>query len=509
MIKFSHIIDRCHFSHLSFVLAVIIFLAYFPSLGHVFRSDQLLYMGDMGQRPQTFQSLVIHGYDYPRDRLYDKGDQQLFRPLLFILMGVEYWIFGTNPWGWQLTGIVLHILCTITIFRFLWLVFDRSLAFVLALYFGVIPTTMEMVVWQHINLYMLFIIFFYLACIGLLEFKKRYDIKSVLLVTVALTGAVVTYDMGCIVAIIIAGYIFWATPQNLYRRFLNAGIVLMPVVLFLAWDFWSLSVHHFNRGELAIPGAFIFVSTIKNFFLVHLKYLEWIFLPSQYQIIVDFERFGCSAFTSFNPATLCWIVLLCFFASLTSIRVIRKGFEFRNIFIFCIFILALILTVGRVNQRGLVYLNYEFYYAYMYLAFCLPIIAGSIDVLKLKKLTTNKFQKTLLLFAILGAIGYCLTYTLNKNIEGNRAFAPARELLAYINHFIVQHQNEPGFSFTVALDAKGNISTSRFMNPEDYTIFTISELVYAQYYKKYGWRYRILFDTNEDIYRVQRKNWLS
>lgn len=507
MFQFFGFISRCRFFYLSTLLSVIIFLAYFPSLGHVFRSDQLLYMGDMGQRPQTFHALVLHGFDYPRDRLYGSGDLQLFRPLLFILLGVEYWVFGTDPIGWQMTGIVLHILCTVVIFRFLWLAFDRSLAFICALYFAVLPLNIEMVVWQHINFYMLFIIFFYLACIGLLRFKNRYDIKSLLLVMAALTGAVFTYDLGCFVAVIIAGYVFWKSPPNLFRRFLNTGIILMPVVLFLVWDFWSLSIHHLNTGDLAIP--FSFFPTMKNFFLVHLKFLGLVALPSQFQIVVSHGRFTAWAVDKINPVTICWLIMIYYIARVVTLKVIRKGFELRGVFIGSIIILALLLTIGRVNPRGFDYLNNEFYYVYMYAAFCLPLMAGSMDVLKLKKLTVNNGHKALLFIALIGSIGYCLTYTLNKNIEANKAFAGQRELLTFVNHFIDQHKSEPGFSFTMANDAKGNFYASWFFNPKDWTTFTFAELVYARYYKKYNWRYRIFYDVNENIYRVQRKNWLS
>jgi len=508
MIQYINFIDRCHYIHLSLVLVSVVFIAYLPSLGHVFRSDQVVYMADMGQRPQTFQSLVIQGYDYPRDRLYDKGDKQLFRPLLFILMGLEYWVFGTDPLGWQLTGIVLHILCTLTIFRFLWLVFDRSLAFFCALYFGVLPTTMEMVVWQHINFYMLFIIFFYLACIGLLEYKKRYDIKSVLLVTASLTVAVVTYDMGCVVALIIAGYVFWITPQSFYRRFLNSGIILIPVVLFLAWDMWSLNTHHLSRGQLAIPGR-AFNETIKNFFLIHLEYLKSIFLPSQYQIKI-YVRFFYLSLNSFNPATIIWIVLFYYYSRAMSINVIRKGFELGSVFLISLSMLVLVLTIGRVNVRGFAHLNVnDSYYIYMYAAFCLPIIAGCIDIPKLKKLTVNNWQKYLLFFAIIGSIGFCFASTLNNNIEGSKFFAPQRELLTFVNQFINQHKNESNFSFTVAYDAKGNYFKSELIDPTDNINYTFAQIVYSRYYKNSNWRYRIFFDPIENIYRVQRKNWLT
>lgn len=497
-------LDRCRFFNLSLIIAAVVFLAYLPSLWHVFRADQLSYMSYMGQRPASFQSLIVKGYDYPRD---ENGDVQLFRPLFYILMDLEYGVFGTDPLGWQLTGIILHILLTVIIFRFLWLVFDRTLAFICALYFGVLPTIMEMVVWQHIHLYMLFLIFFYLACIGILEFKKRHDVKFVILITAALTGAVFTYEVACALTCVIAGYIFWITPHNNLRRFLNSGIVLLPIVIYLAWDFYSLNVHHLNRESLIIPGAFSFISIFKNFFFVHLTWIEWIALPSQFGITIN-DRFMSSIFNGFNPATIFWIVLFYYCARSISINVIHKGFELRSVFFISISIYALIITIGRIIPRGEGELQKGVYYAYVYMAFCLPLFAGFIDIRKLKNLVVDGWQRRLLVFAIIGSIGYCFIYTLDKNIEGSRKFAPQRELLTFVNRFIEHHKNEPKFSFTVAYDAKGNYFIPWFINSKENTNYTFAQSVYARYYKSNNWRYRIFFDSAENIYRVQRQNWM-
>jgi hypothetical protein len=193
-----------------------------------------------------------------------------------------------------------------------------------------------------------------------------------------------------------------------------------------------------------------------------------------------------------------------------SINVFFRKIELGSVFILSLCMLVLILTIGRVNIRGFAHLNVnDSYYTYMYAAFCLPLIAGCLDIQKLRKLTVSNFQKYLLFGAIIGLVVYCFARTLITNIEGFKEFTPQRSLLKFVNQFVAQHKNEPNFSFIVAYEAKGNYFKTELIDPKDNFVYTFAQCVYSKYYKNSNWRYRIFFDTTENIYRVQRKNWLS
>ncbi len=161
------------------VLFALIALAYTPSLGHGPRADQwplLIDTIDLNDFGETF----ARTYSYPRTRVCQPGDYQLFRPVLYALLAAEKTFFGTNVALWQWTGIALHCLAVLLFLQILlqirWLLTApipeepaaggwlserhllMGLAYGFALFFGLNAAIIEMVIWSHINGYLLFIV---------------------------------------------------------------------------------------------------------------------------------------------------------------------------------------------------------------------------------------------------------------------------------------------------------------------------------------------------------------
>ena len=92
---------------------------FYPSLSHIPRSDQLCYLIQAGQY-DDLHSLITKFYSFPRTAEYGggrmredqspKGDNFLFRPFVYIVLGLEERFFGFSFSLWQLFGVVVHLL---------------------------------------------------------------------------------------------------------------------------------------------------------------------------------------------------------------------------------------------------------------------------------------------------------------------------------------------------------------------------------------------------------------
>jgi len=133
-------------------------IIYYPSLFHIPRADQWCYLADTSDY-EDLSSLVTRFYSYNRVRLFNPGDSILFRPIFFILLGIEKWAFGNNFIYWQLMGIILHLILVYFLLKLLLEIQSSIFAYLLVFYFSTITVNQEMIIWHHINAYILFMIF--------------------------------------------------------------------------------------------------------------------------------------------------------------------------------------------------------------------------------------------------------------------------------------------------------------------------------------------------------------
>jgi hypothetical protein len=231
-------------------LFAVVWLAYFPSLGHGPRADQWCYLLDTVGEHQ-FATLFAHTYSYNRTRMVCPGDYHLFRPVLFALLSGEKALFGNNFAWWQAIGILLHCLALYLLLRLMLRIqvlvsedpstepagrgrarqtIMRALSFALVLYFGLNCAVVEMVIWAHINGYLLFVVLVLGSILLLLEgITTREELRFT---RTGLLGAVwvltllsaFTYEIGQFYALI-AGTLAAAA---LYRK----GAARRSVILF-------------------------------------------------------------------------------------------------------------------------------------------------------------------------------------------------------------------------------------------------------------------------------------
>src|SRR6185295_9222622 len=90
---------------------------YSPALNRVFASDQIHYLAELDGRTSLADGL--RHYDYAATRRYWKGDDALFRPLLFTWLAVGNRLFSYHHLWWNIANLAIHVLVALVLFRLL------------------------------------------------------------------------------------------------------------------------------------------------------------------------------------------------------------------------------------------------------------------------------------------------------------------------------------------------------------------------------------------------------
>jgi len=95
-------------------------------------------------------------------------------PLSYVSLGLDYRLFGLDPFGFHLTSLLLHLANTALVARLVERLFgDRALGLGTALLFSIHPLQVESVIWVMSRKNVLFLFFFLLAALLYLEARER------------------------------------------------------------------------------------------------------------------------------------------------------------------------------------------------------------------------------------------------------------------------------------------------------------------------------------------------
>lgn len=135
------------------LLALCATYAYFPALDRVFVADQIGYFAEL--QGETSLAAGLGLLDYGASRQYAKGDQLLYRPLMFAGLAVENALFRRDFRAWNVANLVVHLLVSYLLFEVLWRLRRSVLACGVALWFALLAANFELVTWNHLGGYML------------------------------------------------------------------------------------------------------------------------------------------------------------------------------------------------------------------------------------------------------------------------------------------------------------------------------------------------------------------
>jgi len=161
------------FLFLLLIIFLLNVLVFYPSFFHPARADQLIYLTETAGF-KDFGDLLIYSYSYPRHRLIYSGDAFLFRPLFYFFLSAEKALFGFNSFYWQITGFLFHLVVLAQLARILFFIRPQLMALLFVLNFSLFYVSEEMVIWHHINGYILFMIFILEAFYNSLRYIQNH-----------------------------------------------------------------------------------------------------------------------------------------------------------------------------------------------------------------------------------------------------------------------------------------------------------------------------------------------
>ena len=139
-------------THWVAVVAVVCVI-YYPAINRVFVMDQVWYFAEL-QGDYSLANGLGH-YDYGATRRYWKGDEALFRPLLFAWLAVATWLLSYHHIWWNIANLALHAAVGAALYHLLVTIRPSPFALPAALLFVAAKTSVELVVWNHLGGYLI------------------------------------------------------------------------------------------------------------------------------------------------------------------------------------------------------------------------------------------------------------------------------------------------------------------------------------------------------------------
>lgn len=129
------------------IVLALTFAVYAPTLRYQFVHDD---RGQILDNPAVHSWHSVPGYFTAHMWAGVMPDEWVnyYRPIFLLWLRINDAVFGTQAWGWHLTTVLAHVLCTLLVYLLAWrLGTGRDTALLAALIFGLHPAHIEAVAW--------------------------------------------------------------------------------------------------------------------------------------------------------------------------------------------------------------------------------------------------------------------------------------------------------------------------------------------------------------------------
>jgi hypothetical protein len=368
------------------LIAILGFIFYDGLWGGAPRADHIAYLHNMWG-DDTLHKVVSSAWDWNRER--SNGDYILFRPLLYLQLGLFYHFFGYEFWLWQLASLLLHVAAVLILHSCFWQtrLRDTFWPFVLALPLAVSQFGAEMVLWTHVSGYLLFVV----TALGAFRFligyaqggHLRHGIASLLC---AFAGTFL-YETGTLLCLLIAFFLFaraWARRAtfqgDVKRRDIALGVAfLVAGFICPAWGITDY-LHRYTSlpfDRSAAGGASVAALLFQASWYAVLQIGHWLMgflLPTQFLFSTVSRMVGRSVpWWPVSPlqavVDVAALLVVLGAGMMIGARVFRQSREFYFSVILCALFLygySWVIAAGRGISRGLDYVFFNnIYYAHI------------------------------------------------------------------------------------------------------------------------------------------------
>ena len=205
-----------------------------------------------------------------------------YRPLQSLTYLLNYSVWGLNPFGYRLTNLYLHIFNSMILYLILAaLCSSASLAFLIALIFGIAPTISGITYYISARSDLLMAFFMFLSILFFIKYAKEgkniWHIFSVFLFIPAL----ICKEMALALLLLMPLQIYW------FRKTLRKKVVIfLPYLLIgVSYIVLRITILNFARGansliDFSYPASIPLFERILTIFKIIPKYIEILLLPN-------------------------------------------------------------------------------------------------------------------------------------------------------------------------------------------------------------------------------------
>ena len=530
-----------------FIIVIILvnFVVFSPSFFHVARADQITYLIETANIDHL-SDLAGYSFSYPRHRLIGVGDQILFRPILFLFVALEKWLFGLNFTYWQITGFLLHLCILWRLQRIFSVLSPSWISFLFILNFSVCYLSQEMVIWHGINGYLLFLIFFlegfYQFVLYILRDQKEWH--RLLAMVGYFTLSCFTYEFGAIASVLFVIF-FLINKKNtllpiIYKRkqitlrVNNAVLLSIPPLVY----FYISIVDYFasvktSSALISMGGNVSFLKIIENFGQTFMWAASFGFLPYFFEInyfiprlflvpqqrneFFNFSTWGVGY--SMNVALFLLTLLLLVFSLFIFIRKRRRGEK----------------AVEGDNARQKILISSGIMASLLFLAYLIIITlrasvhpAGAYQQISLYNFYITGLLLTIglycvfavyyrrltdcgKLFKILIITIFCISISLNAvrsyqtNLAMKNLYSPWRIYVQRLAKFVKIHKDEGDFSYFLVWRQCDNFIVLDIGNQKTQLKGFVSDLLFSRYVKADNPKYYLVYFDKEGILSFEDK----
>ncbi len=487
------------FAFLFFITAAL-FIIYCPTFNHVsyFDGKQLDYLFERKDLSSFKEAWRFT--DFSLVTQHGKGDEALYRPLLFLWIAALVRFFPYHYIAWNLIQFTLHLSATYFLFLLLRALNKGIIAYGAVLFFAFLAINLHIIENVHLGGY---IIAYNLFLIALLLTRKiispaasgRTD-RDLYALAFVIGVAVFFYEVMLAAALVIFIFILVQRHRQKAPLSIKAKILfLLPVLLYLIA--YLNHIHAAPRLDYAprSSGATYCLTTAENFLGLipcvlgtFRQRIHEIFLFNPMELIPYFK------WRILIPSLLIFLFIK---ESLTWTH-LKKKLLWLSMLAGILLVYLLISCFGRGE-------NTSFYYCYFFALVLTLLFYSFFDWTRL-----SGFKKSILL--LIFAIFTCYqSGMILSNIPVARD-KPRENYYSFLSRFIEQHKNEPDFSFMIQNpDPESDPPTPFRRGYEDETnapldIQNPSQIIYSKFYRQERPKYSLIWDPKALLFTLSSKN---
>lgn len=261
-----------------FVISLTAFLVYFPVLffGFTYLDDNSLiidHAGFLGQFLNIFESF--------RQDVFLSYLDAYYRPIMTVSLIFDAQFFGSNPFMFHFTNIIIHILSTISLFIiFQKMNYRKDISFVFSIIFLVHPVLTQAVAWVPGRNDSLLALFVLVNFIYLLKFLEKKDGRTLFFYFLFFALSIFTKESAIFIPFVQLFYLQFIYKERFFsqnKKKLIAGWILIIGVFFVLR-------HNALTNPIDMPFSNMFKSVFINSPAV-IQFLGKIFFPFNLSVV--------------------------------------------------------------------------------------------------------------------------------------------------------------------------------------------------------------------------------